>query len=115
MHGHQKVGIETEFDESTHRQRARFKFGKILTYPDQRPPCGCPPREPCDKPRRRRTLPACCSEHFVHRAQGEAALQRRVRLGMPERHPARRIGIAMRLDALDAAAQGRKRVRAGGA
>jgi hypothetical protein len=31
---------------------------------------------------------------------------------MPERHPARRVRLVMRLDALDTAAQTRKRARA---
>jgi hypothetical protein len=34
---------------------------------------------------------------------------------MPERHPARRVRLVMRLDALDTAAQTRKRARACGA
>lgn len=110
-HRHEEARIETEFGQSAHRQRARFNFGEILPYPDQRPPRRRPSRKPCDKTRRHGALPATFSEHLVHRAQSEAALQRRVRLGMPERHPARRIGIAVRLDALDAAAQTRKRVR----
>jgi len=111
-HRHQKTRIETEFGQPAHRQRARFNFGEILTHPHQRPPCRRPPREPCDKTRRRGALPACLREHLVHRPQGEAALQRGIRVDMAEHHPARRIRIAMRLDALDVAAQGRKRVRA---
>ena len=114
-HRHQKARIETEFGPSAHRQRARFNFGEILTYPNQRPPCRRPPREPCDKTCRRSTLPACIGEHLVHRTRSQAALQRRIGVGMPERHPARPVGIAMRLDALDAAAQSRKRARACGA
>jgi hypothetical protein len=111
-HGHEEPRIETEFGQSAHRQRARFNFGKILPYPHQRPPCGHPPRKPRDKTRRRGALPATFREHLMHRAQGETALQHRIRIGMPERDPARRIRFAMRLDALDAAAQTRKRVRA---
>ena len=111
-HRHEEPRIETEFGQSAHRQRARFDFRKILPDPHQRPPRGRPPREARDKPRRRGALPATFGEHLMHRAQREAALQRRIRLGMPERDLARRIGIAVRLDALDAAAQIRKRVRA---
>ncbi len=111
-HRHQKARIEAEFGQPAHRQRARFNFGKILPYPDQRSPRGDPSREPRDKTRRRSALPATVSEHFVHGAQGEAALQRRIRIGMPERGPARRIRIAVQLDALDAAAQTRKRAYA---
>lgn len=109
---HEEARIETEFGQSAHRQRARFNFAEILPYPHQRPPGARPPRKTCDKTRRHGALPAGFSEHLVHRPQGKTALQRRVRIGMPERHPARRIRIAMRLDALDAAAQSRKRVRA---
>jgi hypothetical protein len=115
MHRHHETRIETEFGQSAHRQRPRFNFGEILTHPNQRPPCRRPPGKACDKARRRGTLPARIGEHFVHRSHGEPALQRGVGLGMAERHPARRTGIAMRLDALDAAAQIRKRARAYGA
>jgi hypothetical protein len=48
----------------------------------------------------------------MHRPHSETALQRRIGVGMPERDAIRRIGFAGRLDALDAAAQGRKRARA---
>jgi hypothetical protein len=114
-HRHEEARIETEFGQSAHRQRARFNFREILPDPQQRPPCGHPSREACDKTRCRGALPATFTKHLVHRAQGEAALQRRIRLGMPERDLARRIRIAVRLDALDAAAQTRKRVRSCGA
>ena len=67
-HGHKQARIEPEFGPSAHRQRARFNLGEILPYPNQRPPCGHPPRKPSDKTRRRSTLPACVSEHLVHRA-----------------------------------------------
>jgi hypothetical protein len=93
-HRHHKARIKTEFGQPAHRQRARFNFGKILTHPHQRPPCRHPPGKARDKTRRRGTLPAGCREHLMHRAQGEAALQRRVRLGMSERHPAGQIRIA---------------------
>src|SRR5580698_8455885 len=49
----------------------------------------------------------------MHRADGEAAPQRRIRFHMPERHPVGVIGFAMLFDARDAAAQSRKRARAG--
>ena len=118
-HRHQQARIETEFGQSAHRQRTRFNFGEILTHPHQRPPGRRPSREPCpsreahNEPGCRGTLPSL-GEHLVHRAEGEAALQRRIRVGMPERHPVRPVRIAMRLDALDAAAQSRKRARACG-
>jgi hypothetical protein len=103
-HRHQEARIETEFGQSAHRQRARFNFGEILPYPNQRPPCRRPSRKARDKTRRRGAVPACIGKHLVHRTHGEAALQRGIRLGMTERHPARRVRIAMRFDALDAAA-----------
>jgi hypothetical protein len=118
-HRHQQARIETEFTQSAHRHRARFNLGEILPYPHQRSMrkfrCGHPAREPGDKPGRRSTLPAALGEHLVHRPQGEAAPQRRVGIRMPEHHPARRIRLALRLDALDTAAQTRKRARACGA
>ena len=109
-HGHHAARIEAEFGEASHRQRAGFDFGKILPDPHQRPPCRHPPRKPRDEAGRRRALPSL-GKHLVHGGQREAALQRRIGIGMPERHAyLRRVG--MRLDALDAAAQTRKRVRA---
>ena len=51
----------------------------------------------------------------MHGGQREAALQRRIGLRMPERHPRRPGRVGMRLDALDAAAQNRKRVGASAA
>jgi hypothetical protein len=118
-HRHEKTWIETEFGEPAHRHRARFKLGEILSYPHQWPMwtfrCRHPAREPGDKTGRRGTLPAGVRKHFVHGCQSETALQRRVGIRMAERHPARRIRLAMRLDALDTAAQSRKRARACGA
>ena len=111
-HGHEDTRIETKFGQTAHRQRARFNFGEILTHPDHGPP-GCrPSRKARDKTGRRGTLPAGFGEHLVHRAQGEAALQRRIRVGMAERHPVGHVRLAMRLDVLDAAAQSRKRAYA---
>jgi hypothetical protein len=111
-HRHQQARIEAEFGQSAHRQRARFNLGEVLTHPNQRPPCRHPPRKARDKTGRRGTLPAGIGEHLVHRTYGEAALQRRIGVGMPERRPPGRAGVAMRLDALDTAAQSRKRARA---
>jgi len=111
-HRHEEPRIETEFGQSAHRQRARFDFRKILPDPEQRPPCGHPSREACDETRRRGALPATFTKYLVHRAQGEATLQRRIRIGMPEHDLARRVRFALRFDTLDAAAQIRKRVRA---
>jgi hypothetical protein len=44
-HRHQQARIETEFDQSAHRQRARFNFGEILPHPHQRSARDHPPRE----------------------------------------------------------------------
>ncbi len=112
-HRHQQARIEPEFGQPAHRQRTGFDFGKILPDPHQRPPCRGPSHQAHDKTRRGGAVPSC-GEHLVHRAQREAALQRRIRVGMAERHPVRPVRSAVRLDALDAAAQSRKRVRACG-
>jgi len=37
-HRDQVARVEAELNEPAHRQRTGFKFGKILPYPDQRPP-----------------------------------------------------------------------------
>jgi hypothetical protein len=109
---HHQARVETEFGKATHRQRTRFDFGKILTHPNQRPPCRHPPGEARDKTRRRSTLPAGFREHLMHRAQGKTALQRRIGVGVSERHPAGQIRITGRLDTLDAPTQSRKRAGA---
>jgi hypothetical protein len=88
-HRHEKTRIETEFSQPAHRHRARFNLGEILPYPHQRPPCRRPARKPRDKTGGCGALSASIGKHFVHRAQSETALQRRVGIGMPERHPAR--------------------------
>jgi len=91
-HRHQEARIKAEFGQSAHRKRTRFNFSEILTYPHQRTPGRdpsrepCPPREAYNKPRRRSALPSL-GEHLVHRTHGEAALQRRIRVRMTERHP----------------------------
>jgi hypothetical protein len=110
-HAHQQPRIETEFGQPAHRQRARFNLGKILTDPHQWPPCRRPPRKASDEPGRRGALPSF-GEDFVHRGYREAALQGRVRIRMSECHPGQRHGVSRRLDALDAAAQTRKRAYA---
>jgi hypothetical protein len=110
-HGHDKARIETEFGEPAHRHRARFNLGEILPYPYPGPPASRPPCEGSHKAGRGCALPAGLGKYFVHGSQSEPALQRRVGIRMPERHPARRISLAMRLDALDTAAQSRKRAR----
>jgi hypothetical protein len=124
-HRHQKSRIKAEFGQSAHRQRTRFNFSEILTYPHQRPPGRRPSREACpprevyppreayNEPGGRGTLPSL-GEHLVHRADGEAALQCSICVNMTECHPVEHVRIAVRLDALNAAAQSRKRARACG-
>jgi hypothetical protein len=53
-------------------------------------------------------------EHFMHGGGCQPAPQRRIGLGMAERDPVLRMRISWRLDALDAAAQTRKRAYACG-
>jgi hypothetical protein len=111
-HGHEKARIETESGQSAHGHNARFNLGEILPYPHKRPPACRPACEPGNKTGRHSALPADLRKHLVHGSQSEPALQRRVGIRMPERYPARRIRLAMRFDALDTAAQSRKRARA---
>lgn len=107
-HDHQQARIEAEFGQPRHRQRARFNLTKILPHPDQRPARGDPSGEAGDESARRRTLMSL-GEHFMHRRLRQPAAQRRIGVGMAERDLVGRIRLARRLDALDAAAQGRKR------
>jgi hypothetical protein len=102
-HGHQQPRIEAEFAQSAHRQRAGFNLGKILPHPHHGPLGARTPREAYDKPGRRGAM-SPFRKHFMHRGHGKAALQRRIGLGMAERHPRRRDAVRMRLDAFDAAA-----------
>jgi hypothetical protein len=108
-HGHQPARIETEFGQSAHRQRPRFNFAEILTHPDQRTPRRHPSCEAYDEAGRGPALPSL-GEHLMHHAGGKPALQRRIGAGMTERHPVERVGLAGRLEALDAPSQIRKRV-----
>jgi hypothetical protein len=51
-------------------------------------------------------------KHLVHRGEREATPQRRIRTGMSERRLVKGVSIAMRFEALDVAAQIRKRAHA---
>jgi hypothetical protein len=51
-------------------------------------------------------------EHLMQRGHCEPAVQHRIRLGMAKRHAPWAMQIAMRLDALDVAAQSFERVHA---
>jgi hypothetical protein len=115
-HAHQLPGVEAEFGEPAHRQRARFNGGEILPHPDQRPARRHPPRKPGDESGSRSALMSL-SEHLMHRADGKTALQGRIRIRMTERDLAASGRFAMifkimRLEAFDAAAQTRKRAHA---
>ena len=67
------------------------------------------PAKPRDEAGGHSTLTSL-GEHFMHRGDRKAAAQHRIRAGMAERYPVEPMRIAMRLDALDAASQSRKRV-----
>jgi hypothetical protein len=110
-HHHHEPRIETELAPTVHRQRAAFAFGKILPHPQQRALRRNAMGQPCDEAGRRRAVTAL-RKHLMHRAARQPTLQRGIDVGMPQRHPIRRIGIAVGFDALDAAAQTRKRVHA---
>jgi hypothetical protein len=107
----EKARIKTELGKPVHRDGACFNFREILPDPDYRPPAGHTPCKPCDKAGRRSALPACIRKHLVYGTQSEPALQVCVGLDVSERHLARRMRRAMRLDAFDATAQGGKRAR----
>jgi hypothetical protein len=51
-------------------------------------------------------------KHLMHRGERETAPQRRIGTGVAERGLVERVAITMRFEALDVAAQGRKRVHA---
>jgi hypothetical protein len=115
-HRDQMARVEAELAKPAHRQGACLAFGKILPYPDQRPPRRNACAQGSDKAGRGRTLPAGFRKHLMHRTDREATGKRRVDVRMAERHPARRArtakGIDTRLDAFDPPAQSRKRAHA---
>jgi hypothetical protein len=107
-HGDDQARIEAELAKPAHRQRAGFELGKILPHPDQRFSRRNPSRETCDKAGCRRTLMPF-GKHFMHRGDSQAAAQHRIRARVSKRDPVERMRIAIRLEALDAAAQRYKR------
>ena len=107
-HGGDKTRIEAELANPAHRQRAGFDIGKILPHPYQRPARRDPPREPGDKSGGCRALMAF-GKHFMQGGDSEPAAQHRICARVSQRDPVERMRIAGRFDALDAAAQGRKR------
>jgi hypothetical protein len=107
-HGDEKTWIETKLSQSAHRHRARFNLREILPYPQPWPMAGQSACKGGGKTGRRGTLPAGFRKHLVHGSQSEPTPQRRIGIGMPERHLLRGIRFPMRLDALDLGAQSRK-------
>jgi len=87
-HAHEKTRIKTKFGQPAHRHRTRFNLCETLPYPHQWPPASGAAGKSGNKTGRRSALPAGLRKHFVHDAQGEPALQRRIGIGMPEPHPA---------------------------
>ena len=110
-HADHKARIEAEFGEPAHRQRTRFNLAKILAHPDQRTARAQPSRKARDQSCGRPALPSL-GKHLVHRAGGQAAAQRRIGARMAERDAIERMRLAWCLQPFDAAAQGRKHVRA---
>lgn len=110
-HGDEQARIEAEFGKPVRRQRTGFNFRKILPHPDQRLARRHPPGNGSDEPCRRRTL-VSFGKHLMYGSQSEPAAQHRVGTAMAERDLVQGVHIAMAFDALDAAAQGRKRARA---
>jgi hypothetical protein len=85
----EQTRIETKLSQPAHRQGARFNLGEILPDPNDGLPPGRATRKPCDKARRRDTLPAGLRKHLVHGPQGEPALQACVGIRMSKHYPAR--------------------------
>lgn len=107
-HHHHAARIEAEFGKATHRQRAGLHLREILPYPQQRPALGHASRKSHDEAGRGRTL-ASLAKHLVDRRARKPALQRAVGLVMAERDAVILMHDLRGLDALDLAAQGRKR------
>ena len=111
-HRHETARIKAEFRKPAHRQRAHLALAKIRSDPQQRPlpqgPCG----QAQHKTGRAGAVPAAFSEHFMHRAQRKAALQRAICLFMAKHNTTGCISAVMRFQTLDASAQSRKRTHA---
>ena len=110
-HGDEQARIEAKLGKPVRRQRAGFKFRKILPHPDQRFSRTKPSCDGSDETGRRRALMPL-GEYFMHGSQREPAAQHRIRRAMTKRDLVQRMNITRRFDALDAAAQGRKRADA---
>lgn len=110
-HHHHAARIEAELGEPAHRERAGFKFRKILPHPQQRPAHRDAACKPGDKARRGRALTPL-AKHLVDRRACEPAFQRTVHLAVAERDAVAMMHDLRRLDPFDLAAQGRKRARA---
>ena len=110
-HGDEQPRIEAEFGKAVRRQRAGFNFRKILPHPDQRFALTKPSCDGGNETGRRRALMPL-GEHFMHGSQRQPAAQHGIGGSVAERDPVQPVHIAMGFDALDAAAQGRKRAHA---
>lgn len=112
-YGDEQARIEAELGKPARRQRAGFNFGKILPHPDQRFSPRKPARDARDKTGRRRAL-VSFGKHLMHGGKRQPAAQHDIGAPVAKRDPVQPVHIARRLDALDAAAQGRKRAHACG-
>jgi len=107
-HHHHTARIEAELGEPAHRQRARLYLRKVLPHPQQRPLRRHAPCEAHDKARRGGALPSL-AKHLVDCRACEPALQHAINRAVAERDAILLMHDLRRLDALDLAAQGRKR------
>jgi hypothetical protein len=112
-HGDEQARIEAELGKPARRQRAGFHFGKILPHPDQRFSQGNPSSDGSKETGGGDALMSL-GKHLMHGGKREPAAQHRIGGFMAESDLAQSVDIAMRLDALDAAAQGRKHAHACG-
>ena len=92
-HGDEQARIEAELGKAVRRQRAGFKFGKILPHPDQRFARRNPPGNPRKETGRGRAL-VPLGKHFMHGGAREPAAQHRIGTPVAERDLVQRVDIA---------------------
>jgi hypothetical protein len=109
--GDEQARIEAELGKAVRRQRAGFNFRKILPHPDQRFARGHPSGDASQETGGGGAL-VSLGKHLMHGGKREPAAQHRIGGFMAERDLVQPVHIAMGFDALDAAAQGRKRAHA---
>jgi len=110
-HGDEQARIEAKLGKAARRQRTGFHFGKILPHPDQRFARGNPSGDPRKETGRGRAL-VPLGKHLMHGGKRQPAAQHGIGAPVAERDLVEPVHLAGRLDPLDAAAQGRKRVLA---